>query len=185
MRRVAGAVGIFGAGAVAAAFVRRLASAGVPVRLAARRRAEALRLSEQLAAGGPSAVTVVGGLADLEEVPLAVLAVADGALAEVAAQAAAVWVAPRVVLHTSGALGPEALAPLAERGHAVGGVHPLAALPPGGDGAPLVEAWYTLSGDERAIAAARARSAEQRTAPQRVCVGGVLCRCVCAHVMLS
>ncbi len=156
-----GPVGVVGAGAVAGAVVARLALAGVPVVIVARRRQCAEGLAKELARGRDG-VTVVGELAELEALPLIVLAVADAALVEVAGALAAALVAPRVVLHTSGSAGLDALAPLAARGHAVGVVHPLAALPPGGDGRPLASAWFGLAGGERALAAARALVAALR-----------------------
>ncbi|HEX2164276.1 MAG TPA: NAD(P)-binding domain-containing protein, partial [Thermoanaerobaculia bacterium] len=57
---------------------------------------------------------------------LLLVAVADPALAEVAARLAGRPQA-RVVLHTSGSRGAEALAPLAAAGCAVGALHPLKA----------------------------------------------------------
>jgi predicted short-subunit dehydrogenase-like oxidoreductase (DUF2520 family) len=58
-----------------------------------------------------------------------VLAVPDAAIAEVASALAELQVPrPLPVLHASGALSVDALAPLAERGHPVGGMHALAAI---------------------------------------------------------
>ena len=57
------------------------------------------------------------------------LAVPDAAIPEVAAAMARLRLAPATpVLHASGALSLDALAPLAARGHPVGGVHALAAI---------------------------------------------------------
>ncbi len=57
------------------------------------------------------------------------LAVPDSAIPDVAAALAALPLAPGIpVLHASGALSVDALAPLAARGHPVGGVHALAAV---------------------------------------------------------
>jgi predicted short-subunit dehydrogenase-like oxidoreductase (DUF2520 family) len=63
----------------------------------------------------------------------------------------------RVVLHTCGALGLAALAPLARRGLATGKLHPLVAVPPGG-GEPgiLRGAGFAVQGAPRALRAARA-----------------------------
>jgi predicted short-subunit dehydrogenase-like oxidoreductase (DUF2520 family) len=58
-----------------------------------------------------------------------VLAVPDGAIREVAGALARLPLAPGTpVLHASGALSVDALAPLAARGHPVGGLHALAAV---------------------------------------------------------
>lgn len=59
---------------------------------------------------------------------LLLLTVPDGAIAAVAAELAARPQAT-VCLHVAGALGPSALAALAENGHSVGGLHPLKAFP--------------------------------------------------------
>ena len=75
-----------------------------------------------------------------------VIAVPDGAIAEVAGPGAPPPPSPRhpvplrpspelPVLHTSGSRSTDALAPLAARGHAVGSVHPLAAISDPVDGA--------------------------------------------------
>lgn len=57
------------------------------------------------------------------------LAVPDAAIPDVAAALAELRIAPSVpVLHASGALSVDALAPLAARGHPVGGLHALAAI---------------------------------------------------------
>ena len=57
------------------------------------------------------------------------LALPDAAIPEVAAAMARLRLAPATpVLHASGALSLDALAPLAARGHPVGGVHALAAI---------------------------------------------------------
>lgn len=58
-----------------------------------------------------------------------VIAVPDGAIAEVADRLASLGLPTSVpVLHTSGSRSVDVLAPLAARGHSVGSAHPLAAL---------------------------------------------------------
>lgn len=85
-----------------------------------------------------------------------VIAVPD---AQVAAVAAVVAAQPSSatfpVLHTSGALGSEALAPLAARGSPVGSLHPLAAVADPLAGADLLRAgWFAVEGDPAAVAVA-------------------------------
>ena len=108
-----------------------------------------LRLHRAGAVGG---VTVSGRRADAPDHPLftgdapaaeyrpsldsvpaaidaAVIAVPDGAIAEVAARLAAIQLPPSIpVLHTSGSRSTGILQALAEQGHPVGSVHPLAAV---------------------------------------------------------
>jgi predicted short-subunit dehydrogenase-like oxidoreductase (DUF2520 family) len=68
--------------------------------------------------------------AGLAGAPLVVLAVPDGAVAEVAASLARTGLPPETAaVHLSGALGLDALAPLAAAGHAVGSFHPLQPFP--------------------------------------------------------
>ena len=63
---------------------------------------------------------------------------------------------PGVVWHGSGPLGPEVLAPLAERGRSVGKLHPLAALSASRDpGRRLRGAWFAVQGDPAAREAGR------------------------------
>ncbi|MEM9552879.1 MAG: DUF2520 domain-containing protein [Acidobacteriota bacterium] len=70
----------------------------------------------------------------LEDADLLLIAVADGAITEVAshlanALAAPTAAAPRIALHTSGIHDAEGLAPLRDAGFAVGSLHPLMAFP--------------------------------------------------------
>lgn len=91
----------------------------------------------------------------LEEVLL--LAVPDDALAGTASRLAgrARVPHPRVALHVSGALGPDVLAPLASRGVATAGMHPIRALHGDEDPAALRDTWFGLDGDPRALLVAR------------------------------
>lgn len=85
-----------------------------------------------------------------DPLPAAVLiAVPDSAVAEVARSLAGAGLEPGTpVLHTSGALGTEALAPLAAAGCSVGSLHPLAAVADPVTGAERLRgAWYALEGE--------------------------------------
>lgn len=83
---------------------------------------------------------------------LVVLAVPDGEIAGVARALAGAGLPAGVpVLHTSGALGVEALAPLAEGGAPVGSLHPLAAISDAVAGAERLRGgWFAVEGDAAA-----------------------------------
>ncbi|MDR0786931.1 MAG: DUF2520 domain-containing protein [Gemmatimonadota bacterium] len=90
---------------------------------------------------------------------LVIIAVPDGAITAVAADLAAYLSArqaPTVpVLHTSGALGPEALLPLSEQGHPVGSLHPLIAVSDAVESAgSFSRAWFGVGGEGEAVRAA-------------------------------
>jgi predicted short-subunit dehydrogenase-like oxidoreductase (DUF2520 family) len=149
---------LVGTGAVAGALATRLASLGHPVLLHGRD----VAATRRLAACAGERVAAVKEPRDLAGARAIVLAVSDNALADVAQDVARVVPAEttagtqRVVLHTSGAHGVEVLYALSKAGFAVGGVHPLAALAPGSDGAVLERAWFALEGEAAALAVARA-----------------------------
>jgi predicted short-subunit dehydrogenase-like oxidoreductase (DUF2520 family) len=82
-----------------------------------------------------------------------VIAVPDGAIAEVADRLASLHPSPELpVLHTSGSRSMEVLAPLSALGHAVGSVHPLAAISDPVDGADrLAGVSWGVEGDGAAL----------------------------------
>lgn len=85
-----------------------------------------------------------------------VIAVPDGAIAEVAGRLAAIDLPPSIpILHTSGSRSLDILRPLAERGHPVGSAHPLAAIADPLTGAErLAGATWGVEGDGAAGALA-------------------------------
>jgi len=88
---------------------------------------------------------------------LVLLAVPDGAVRETATAIAAQGAAGPgcVALHLSGALPAEALGSLAERGYAVGGLHPLQTVADPARGAERLRgAYFTFEGDPSARATA-------------------------------
>jgi predicted short-subunit dehydrogenase-like oxidoreductase (DUF2520 family) len=100
------------------------------------------------------------GAEELERLPAAGLlfiTTPDDAVALTAARLAALHTLKRcVVLHASGALSSEVLAPLHARGLAVGSMHPLASVSEAEAGAEsLRRAFYCVEGDARAVRAAR------------------------------
>lgn len=125
------------------------------------------RLGRALAAALPGAALVSGraGAAELGDALCAspgapvVLAVPDGALAEVAGRLAPLATgAGRVALHGSGALAADAggpLAALAAAGWRVGGLHPLCAVGAEGGAGAFAGALAGISGELEARAVAR------------------------------
>lgn len=108
--------------------------------------------------GDPAPAAYSDALALPTPLPRAVvLTVPDAQIsATAAALAAAGLPAGTPVLHTSGALGPEVLAPLAAAGHPVGSLHPLVAVAdPVADAGALHGAWFAVEGDPAAVSAAR------------------------------
>jgi predicted short-subunit dehydrogenase-like oxidoreductase (DUF2520 family) len=116
-------IGIVGAGAVGTALGVALARAGWPVQAVASRdpaRRERFRQLVEGARGFAEATALI------EEVELIVLAVPDDALAPVAASLR--MYSGQAMVHTSGALGAEVLAPAMAAGTQVGAFHPLVAF---------------------------------------------------------
>jgi predicted short-subunit dehydrogenase-like oxidoreductase (DUF2520 family) len=88
------------------------------------------------------------------------LCVADGEIAGVAAELASRWrqgKRPRVVLHSSGVLGSDVLAPVQKLGVAVGSAHPFRSFPQRAVGsASLRGVFFGVEGEVAAVKAARA-----------------------------
>ena len=138
------------------ALARALAACGYEVRaLVARTKATARRSSAR--AGVKALALGKGRLGELPRADVLFISTPDGAVAETAESLAALpRVFARVVLHTSGALSSDALAPLSARGYAVGSMHPLAAVSNAEAGAEsLRRAFYCVEGDAAAVRAAR------------------------------
>jgi predicted short-subunit dehydrogenase-like oxidoreductase (DUF2520 family) len=82
-----------------------------------------------------------------------VIAVTDEAIPEVAAEIAEGGLRDGIVLHTSGAAGPEALEILREAGNSIGVLHPLQTVPSAERGLEtLPGATFAFAGDEEAAA---------------------------------
>jgi len=82
-----------------------------------------------------------------------VIAVPDDAIPTVAAKLAIGGLSGAIVLHTSGAAGPDALNALREAGNSVGVLHPLQTVPSVERGVQtLPGATWALAGDEPAVA---------------------------------
>ncbi len=84
------------------------------------------------------------------------IAVADDAIGEVAAELAAGGLRDGIVLHTCGSAGPEALAALRGSGNSVGVLHPLQTVPTAERGIEaLAGAAFAYAGDPQAVEWAR------------------------------
>ncbi len=114
------ALGIIGAGRVGSALARLLAARGWHVTVVySRTPAHAAALADAVNAQQAATPGEVLATADLT-----LLAVPDDVIGLLAEQLAERDLPPRSVVHTSGALGAEALAPLAARGLHTGSLHP-------------------------------------------------------------
>lgn len=79
-----------------------------------------------------------------------------GRLAKVSGKGSTVRARGRIVLHASGALSSEVLAPLREAGFAVGSMHPLVSISDrASEAATFRNAFFCLEGDRGAVSAAR------------------------------
>jgi predicted short-subunit dehydrogenase-like oxidoreductase (DUF2520 family) len=140
-------VGIVGTGRMAKALGALMARRGIGVAAVAGRCG---RSAEEAARfiGAPRAVT-------LGELPLhtrrIVIAVTDGAIPEVAAELTRAGLRGGIVLHTSGAIGPQALDVLRNAGNSVGVLHPLQTVPSAERGVEaLPGATFAFAGDRDA-----------------------------------
>ena len=116
-------IGIVGAGAVGTALGVALSRAGWPIHAVASRdpgRREAFRRRVEGTRGFAEATALI------EEVELIVLAVPDDAIAPLARELR--MYSGQAMIHTSGALGAEVLAPAMAAGTQVGAFHPLVAF---------------------------------------------------------
>jgi predicted short-subunit dehydrogenase-like oxidoreductase (DUF2520 family) len=115
-------IAVIGAGRVAQTFGRLLAERGEPVTTIAGRSPERARVAAAFIGFGvkPAALNAI-----LVQPWRLFIAVSDRAVPEVASLLAARGLHEGVALHTCGARGPEALAPLAKAGFACGVLHPL------------------------------------------------------------
>ncbi len=143
-------VAILGPGRVGQAMGRLLRQAGVPVLFVAARRSAAARRAARFIGGGRPV-----GLdsPELSRASVFLLTTSDAALAPLARALAArsdIWKG-KVVLHTSGSVPAEVLAPLRWRGASVGSLHPYQTIPtPAAGVRNLVGCFWGVEGDAAA-----------------------------------
>ena len=162
-QKPAPSVAVIGAGRLGQAFAIALQSSGYPVvALVARRRQKAEKAAALLKTTftqGPGE-TRLGPLAfganqlgELPETDLVLLTTPDDAIEDTAQRLSSSWNGRKgsTVLHTSGALSSEALAPLAEKGFHTGSIHPLISISePVSGAAALREAFFCIEGTGKA-----------------------------------
>lgn len=100
-------------------------------------------------------------LAQLPTTDLILITTPDDSIAATAEQLASIQNGAhpgeyrRVVMHTSGALSSEALAPLAAAGFSIGSIHPLVAIDPADGDSTLRGGFYCIEGDKAAVSSAK------------------------------
>src|SRR5436190_10495341 len=130
-RRRKPTVAVIGAGRVGQAFALALQSSGYRIlALVARHRQKAEKAAALLKAKPKPRALAANKLAELPETDLVLIATPDDVIATTAQQLGNLRRGDgrSTVLHTSGALSPEVLAPLAEKGFHTGSLHPLVSI---------------------------------------------------------
>jgi predicted short-subunit dehydrogenase-like oxidoreductase (DUF2520 family) len=142
-------IGIAGAGRVGQALGRLLAERGEPVVAIASRRVERAEAAAAFIGGGAKPLTYAQLAGRVDRV---LIAVPDDAVTAVAATLAESGMRAGLALHTCGARGPEALAPLAAQGVSCGAIHPLQTIATPERGlAALPGAAFAIDGDGEAL----------------------------------
>ncbi len=152
-------ISIVGAGRLGGALAIALQSSGYPIMaLVARHRQKARKAAALLTYTKlQPRVLAANQLMNLGHSELILIATPDDAIEETARKLATLWVKQprRTVLHTSGALSSDVLAPLAEVGFQTGSIHPLVSISEPVSGAEALRgAFYCLEGTGRAKALA-------------------------------
>jgi predicted short-subunit dehydrogenase-like oxidoreductase (DUF2520 family) len=155
-------VSIVGTGRLGTALAIALAQEGYSIgALVSRRRENARRAAALLgpSSDGRSRVMAAKELADRPAPELLLIATPDDQIASVAKTLAKLdWDdSASTVLHTSGALSSDVLAPLRESGWSTGSLHPLVSVSEPKAGAELLRgAFWCVEGDKRAVRLGRA-----------------------------
>jgi predicted short-subunit dehydrogenase-like oxidoreductase (DUF2520 family) len=142
-------IAIAGAGRVAQALGRLLAERGEPVAAVAGRNPERTRAAAAFIGHKVKPVTL-GTLP--KRAARLLIAVSDSAIPEVVRLIADSGMKPGIALHTCGAMGPEALAPLAAAGVSCGVLHPLQTFASPEQGlSALTACTFAIDGDAAAL----------------------------------
>jgi predicted short-subunit dehydrogenase-like oxidoreductase (DUF2520 family) len=152
-------VAVVGAGRLGTALARALDARGYEIRALVSRSAASARRAATRAGVKTTTALAAARLDALPPTDIVFITTPDDRVAATAARLAALphtALSHGVVLHTSGALSSDVLAPLRERGYGVGSMHPLAAVSEAAAGAEsLSRAFYCVEGDARASRVAR------------------------------
>ena len=140
---------IIGAGRLGSALAVALANKSYPIRsLVARRVANARKAAGFL--DEDVQVLAAKNLSSLRPAGLFLITTPDDQIAHVAAELARLEIKPKpTVLHTSGALSAEVLAPLRKRGWSTGSIHPLISV--SGSTTALAGTFWSVEGDKTAL----------------------------------
>jgi len=143
------AIGIAGTGRLAQAIGRLLMGRGMPIVVIAGRERTRTEKAAQFIGGGarPAAMTELPSLARH-----VIISVPDDALPEIARELASSGNRLEIALHTSGARGPEVLAPLEAVGTPCGAIHPLQTIAAPDQGvADLPGSYFGITAAGRAL----------------------------------
>lgn len=146
---------IVGAGRLGGAFGKRLSALGWRVGAVVTRSSRTARAAVRAMGAGKPCGQLTPRVFEADTI---LLAVPDGRMAEVATALAKIGGADcrgKIILHTSGALDRNVLAPLARLGASTGSLHPMQTF--GARGSPRLQGViFAIEGDRRAQGAARA-----------------------------
>ena len=152
-------VAVVGAGRLGTALALALVACGYDLRAVVARRLAHARRAAALSKTPHAFALSSAQLDRLPPTQLLFITTPDDSVAETAARLAALNSPDgggRVVLHTSGALSSEVLAPLRERGFRTGSMHPLASVSEHLSGADRLRgAFFCVEGERAAVSAAR------------------------------
>ncbi len=149
-QQVSGSIGIAGAGRVAQALGRLLQEQGEPVAVVASRDPAHAAAAAQFVGGHAQPVAFAELPARAGRI---IIAVSDNAITQVAHILAENGMRQGIALHTCGALGLEALSPLAEAGVSCGVLHPLQTVAAPEQGiAAIPGCAFAIDGDPEAVA---------------------------------
>ena len=142
-------VSVIGAGRLGTVLARALSARGYPIRSLVARRLPSARKAAALL-DGEMQVLAASQIRLIRVVDLFLISVPDDQIASVAAKLSHLdFDREPVVLHTSGALSSEVLAPLRQKGWSTGSVHPLLSI--SDPHTPIEGAFWCVEGDLRAV----------------------------------
>ena len=146
-------VSIIGAGRLGTTLAIALAARGYRIRAVVARRLENARKAAALLDAETDAFAAAK-IGSLPQADLFLICVPDDQIAKVAADLSSFkFDRKSVVLHTSGALSSEILAPLRQRGWSTGSLHPLISV--ADPQTPIAGAFWCVEGDPRAVRLAK------------------------------